>query len=38
VNVTLPDGVKDVVTPPPTPFQSPMFYCSNGNLFDSELL
>lgn len=30
VNVTLPEGVRDVVTPyPPTPFQSLMFYCSN---------
>lgn len=31
VNVVLPEGIKDVVTPyPPTPFQSLMFYCSNS--------
>lgn len=30
VNVILPEGIKEVVTPyPPTPFQSLMFYCSN---------
>jgi AraC-like DNA-binding protein len=30
VNVILPEGVKDVVTPyPPTPFQSLMFYCNH---------
>jgi AraC-like DNA-binding protein len=30
VNVILPEGIKDVVTPyPPTPFQSLMFYCNN---------
>lgn len=30
VNVILPDGIKDVVTPyPPTPFQSLIFYCNN---------
>jgi AraC-like DNA-binding protein len=30
VNVTLPEGIGDVVTPyPPTPFQSLMFYCNN---------
>jgi AraC-like DNA-binding protein len=30
VNVTLPEGVRDVVTPyPPTPFQSLMFYCNH---------
>lgn len=30
VNVTLPEGIRDVVTPyPPTPFQSLMFYCNN---------
>jgi AraC-like DNA-binding protein len=29
VNVILPEGIKDVVTPyPPTPFQSLMFYCN----------
>ncbi|HET8803129.1 MAG TPA: DUF6597 domain-containing transcriptional factor, partial [Aequorivita sp.] len=31
VNVVLPEGIKDVVTPyPPTPFQSLMFYCNNA--------
>lgn len=30
VNVTLPEGVRDVITPyPPTPFQSLIFYCNN---------
>ena len=30
VDVILPEGIKDVVTPyPPTPFQSLMFYCNN---------
>lgn len=30
IDVMLPDGVKDVVTPyPPTPFQSLMFYCND---------
>jgi AraC-like DNA-binding protein len=30
VNVILPEGIKDMVTPyPPTPFQSLMFYCNN---------
>ncbi|MGZ5219446.1 MAG: helix-turn-helix domain-containing protein [Chitinophagaceae bacterium] len=30
VNVILPGGIKDVVTPyPPTPFQSLIFYCNN---------
>jgi AraC-like DNA-binding protein len=30
VNVILPEGSKDVVTPyPPTPFQSLMFYCNH---------
>jgi len=30
VNVTLAEGINDVVTPyPPTPFQSLMFYCNN---------
>lgn len=30
VNVILPEGFKDVVTPyPPTPFQSLIFYCNN---------
>ena len=30
VNVVLPEGFKDVVTPyPPTPFQSLMFYCNH---------
>ena len=30
VNVILPEGIKDVVTPyPPTPFQSLMFYCNH---------
>jgi AraC-like DNA-binding protein len=30
VDVILPEGVHDVVTPyPPTPFQSLMFYCNN---------
>lgn len=30
VNVILPEGVNDVVTPyPPTPFQSLMFYCNH---------
>src|SRR5690606_26156152 len=29
VNVVLPNGISDVVTPyPPTPFQSLMFYCN----------
>lgn len=29
VNVILPEGIKDVVTPyPPTPFQSLIFYCN----------
>lgn len=29
VNVLLPEGIKDVVTPyPPTPFQSLIFYCN----------
>lgn len=31
VNVLLPEGIKDVVTPyPPTPFQSLMFYCNHA--------
>lgn len=30
VNVKLPEGINDAVTPyPPTPFQSLMFYCNN---------
>ena len=30
VNVILPEGINDVVTPyPPTPFQSLIFYCNN---------
>lgn len=30
VNVLLPEGINDVVTPyPPTPFQSLMFYCNH---------
>jgi AraC-like DNA-binding protein len=30
VNVILPEGIKDVVTPyPPTPFQSLIFYCNH---------
>ena len=30
VNVLLPEGINDVVTPyPPTPFQSLLFYCNN---------
>ena len=30
VNVTMPEGVRDVVTPyPPTPFQSLIFYCND---------
>lgn len=30
VNVILPEGINDVVTPyPPTPFQSLMFYCNH---------
>ena len=30
VSATLPEGIKDVVTPyPPTPFQSIIFYCNN---------
>lgn len=30
VNVTLPEGIRDVATPyPPTPFQSLIFYCNN---------
>ncbi|MDP2687050.1 MAG: helix-turn-helix domain-containing protein [Aequorivita sp.] len=31
VNVVVPEGIQDVVTPyPPTPFQSLMFYCNNA--------
>ena len=41
VNVLLPEGIKDVVTPyPPTPFQSLIFYCNHtvsmGRIVDGD--